>query len=523
LAAERPIVAPPGRGSDSDVGSTQARRAVHDLALTVGALLVLRLVLLWTNGLPLHFDEAQYYGWSLEPDWGYYSKPPMIAWLIAAATAVCGDTEACVRAPAPIATALAAFVCGLLAMRLSGPRAGLWAGVAVATMPLVAFYGGAITTDSPLLLCWALALYALVRASDAGCDSGRGNGGWWLACGVACGLGLLTKYSFGAFALTALAWLLVDSRRRAILLTRGPWAGVAVAAAIWAPNVAWNVGHGFATLDHTAEISRAGGSVGRFNPASLAEFVAVQPLLLGGPIALAAALGWLRASRDNEAVRLGWHAFWPMAGLIAAQALFTRAHANWAAPALIGAAIAGAAWLASSANAAGPRTRWFGVGVGANLVVMALLALGPLAAPRWPAAWQQADPYARLRGWPELGRTVAAALAERPDLQVLSPDRRILSELIYYARPHAYPVRAWNPEGTRTDHYRLLRDLAADPDARRGAYLLVAREGSVQEAALRVAFETVTPVGAYDGPVGSRRPERHLLIEVRGFLGYPSR
>ncbi|MFZ4758154.1 MAG: ArnT family glycosyltransferase [Burkholderiaceae bacterium] len=489
--------------------------------MIVGALLVLRLGLLWLHDLPLQFDEAQYYGWSLEPAWGYYSKPPMIAWSIAAATAVCGDAQACVRAPAPILTAFAAFVCGLLVMRLSGARAGLWAGVAIATMPLVAFYGGAITTDSPLLLCWAVALYTLVRASDP--EGGRVNGGWWIACGIACGLGLMSKYSFGVFAVTALAWLIADPRRRGFLRTWGPWGCAAVAAVIWAPNVAWNVEHGFATLGHTAEISRAGGSVERFNLAALAEFVAAQPLLLGVPIALAAARAWMRASRDNAAVALGWHAFWPMALVIGAQALFTRAHANWAAPALIGAAIAGAAWLASPARGQAPRTRWFRVAVGCNLAVMVLLAVGPFLAPALPAAWQRLDPYARLRGWPELGREVAAVLVARPGLRVLSPDRRILSEMIYYARPHAYPVAAWNPEGTRTDHYRLLRDLAGDPDAPRRAYLFVGREGGFDPDVLRAAFETLTPVGTYDGPVGSRRPERHLLIEVRGFRGYPTR
>ena len=520
MAVGRPVIASPRRESNAlPRGSAQAGRVVAELALIVGTLLVLRLGLLWLHGLPLQFDEAQYYGWSLEPAWGYYSKPPMIAWSIAAATAVCGDSQACVRSPAPIATALAAFVCGLLAMRLSSARAGLWTGVAVATMPLVAFYGGAITTDSPLLLCWAVALYTLVRASDP--DTSAVNAGWWTACGVACGLGLMSKYSFGVFALTALAWLLADPRRRAFLRTGGPWGCAAVAAVIWAPNVAWNIEHGFATLGHTAEISRAGGSVERFNLAALAEFVAAQPMLLGLPIALAAAMAWVRAGRDDAAVRLGWHAFWPMAAVIGAQALFTRAHANWAAPALIGAAIAGAAWLASPARGQAPRTRWFGIAVGCNLAVMGLLAIGPFVAPALPAAWQRLDPYARLRGWPELGREVAAVLVARPGLRVLSPDRRILSELIYYARPYAYPVAAWNPEGTRTDHYRLLRDLPGDPDAARRAYLFVAREGSFDDSMLRAAFETVTPAGVYEGPVGSRRSERHLLIEVRGFRGYP--
>jgi hypothetical protein len=83
----------------------------------------------------------------------------------------------------------------------------------------------------------------------------------------------------------------------------------------------------------TAPLSPASGGTGR-------STLTANNVLLGVPIALAAARAWMRASRDNAAVALGWHAFWPMALVIGAQALFTRAHANWAAPALIGAAMA---------------------------------------------------------------------------------------------------------------------------------------------------------------------------------------
>ena len=56
----------------------------------LGLLLAVRLVALKFNATDLFFDEAQYWSWSLEPAFGYYSKPPLIAWVIGAATAVCG-------------------------------------------------------------------------------------------------------------------------------------------------------------------------------------------------------------------------------------------------------------------------------------------------------------------------------------------------------------------------------------------------------------------------------------------------
>ena len=41
-----------------------------------------RIVALALNPIELYADESQYWVWSLQLDWGYFSKPPMIAWLI---------------------------------------------------------------------------------------------------------------------------------------------------------------------------------------------------------------------------------------------------------------------------------------------------------------------------------------------------------------------------------------------------------------------------------------------------------
>src|SRR5262245_47889921 len=80
------------------------------LAAVLAGLLAFRIAALAFNRTDLFFDEAQYWVWSLEPAFGYYSKPPLIAWTITAATAVCGDGEFCVRLPSPILHTLTAFV-----------------------------------------------------------------------------------------------------------------------------------------------------------------------------------------------------------------------------------------------------------------------------------------------------------------------------------------------------------------------------------------------------------------------------
>ncbi|MDD3530970.1 MAG: hypothetical protein PHS77_13950, partial [Gallionellaceae bacterium] len=62
-------------------------------------LLILAILTAWRvlaaahSGIELYADEAQYWTWSLAPAWGYYSKPPMVAWAIWLGTSIFGDGE----------------------------------------------------------------------------------------------------------------------------------------------------------------------------------------------------------------------------------------------------------------------------------------------------------------------------------------------------------------------------------------------------------------------------------------------
>src|SRR5688572_16058438 len=163
----------------------------------LGLLLLARLVALGLNGTDLFFDEAQYWSWSLEPAWGYYSKPPLIAWVIGAATAVCGSGEFCIRLPSPLLHTATALMVFLIGRRLYDTQTGLWSALAFATLPGVSLSAGIISTDVPLLLCWAVALWAFIELIER-------PEAWWpsLVLGVAFGLGLNAKYAMVFFPLS---------------------------------------------------------------------------------------------------------------------------------------------------------------------------------------------------------------------------------------------------------------------------------------------------------------------------------
>ena len=79
--------------------------------------------------------------------------------------------------------------------------------------------------------------------------SRRGDGRWWLAAGVAAGLGLLSKYSalfLGAgHACSGCSWI---ARQRRWLASPWPYLGAVLALLIFAPNLVWQSQHHWETF-----------------------------------------------------------------------------------------------------------------------------------------------------------------------------------------------------------------------------------------------------------------------------------
>ena len=65
-------------------------------------LLIVRLFAIFVTPLELGVDEAQYWVWSQDLSLGYYSKPPLIAWIIWITHSAIGHSSFGVRIFAPI-------------------------------------------------------------------------------------------------------------------------------------------------------------------------------------------------------------------------------------------------------------------------------------------------------------------------------------------------------------------------------------------------------------------------------------
>src|ERR1700745_166767 len=103
--------------------------------VAVIAITAARLVLLAVQSADLYPDEAQYWLWSLHPALGYYSKPPLVGWLIAATTALVGDSEFGIRLAAPFLHFGAGLLIFASARRLYSPRIAAWSAIAYGSLP----------------------------------------------------------------------------------------------------------------------------------------------------------------------------------------------------------------------------------------------------------------------------------------------------------------------------------------------------------------------------------------------------
>jgi hypothetical protein len=469
----------------------------------VAAITALRLAWLALQPADLFPDEAQYWVWSQRLALGYYSKPPLVAWLIAATTGLFGDSEFAVRLSAPLLHAGAAIFGYGIGARLYDRRVGFWAALTYVSLPGVSVSSFIISTDAPLLLFWAAALYAFVRARE------EGGWGWWLAVGLAAGLGLLAKFAMAYWLLSALGFVLVFPAERRLLRPLLTAAGIALL--LYSPNFWWNWSNGFVSYLHTRDNAALSGPL--FHPDALIEFFAAQfgvfgPLLFAGLILLTAT--W-RGIAEQRARLLAAFSL-PTLVMMIAVSLLSRAHANWAAPAYVAATVLVVAWALQR----GWR-RLIALSIALHLAAVGLLFTGRDALAAFgldvPA---QYDPLRRVRGWRELGTEVGKELAAHPGLTLFADDREVLAALIYYIRPHPLDAVKWKVTSRIQDQWDLTNGLGK----RLGeSFLLVSEHELINE--MEPSFAAIERLRPIVIPLGPGAVRTYTLYIARGFKGYP--
>lgn len=242
------------------------RRLICLLILKVLAIIA---VILYA-GIELGPDEAQYWTWSQALDWGYYSKPPGIAWQIWLGTKIVGQTEGGVRSLTVIVAIFQSLLVYQLALHAGLlSRTAFWCALFMAFCPLGIVGSLLAITDVGFLLCWTGACLTVVSALNRQQTPDLVKVGSWILVGA---LFKWPIYFFWLFVLLAYHWYFPTVKKVKFLI------GILISLMGLLPSLVWNWFHDWATFRHVYATLQ-GGNSSRL-AGNLFEFIGSQALLL---------------------------------------------------------------------------------------------------------------------------------------------------------------------------------------------------------------------------------------------------
>jgi hypothetical protein len=378
--------------------------------------------------LDLAPDEAHYWDWSRHLDWSYYSKGPLVAWLIRISDALAGTWAQGFPGGEMLAVRLPAVICGALLLvsvyvltnQVFGREPLALAVVAVAlTLPVVAAGSSLMTIDSPYTCCWGWALVFGHRAIFGGSRWG------WPAAGLMVGLGILAKYTMVLWLPSVGLFLLASSDRRRLFVSRGFWIMTGVAVTCSVPIVWWNIAHDWVSFRHVQGLAGLQEDAG-IRWLGPVVYIGTQCglFLVFWFIVWAAAMVVHRPWRKTDpGVQYLWWMSAPMFAVFLAFSFKTGGgEPNWPVTAYISGLVLAAPWLVR--QLASPHV-WFRRCVAANLVLTCtagviltvgahhsdwmqpvLVRIAGAPTPQRPQPLRRVDPTCRLRGWRRLAAEV---------------------------------------------------------------------------------------------------------------------
>ena len=488
-----------------------------------------RLCYLIISPLELAMDEAYYRDWGRLPDWGYYSKPPLIAWINTASSALFGAGEFGVRLPAVLMGAAGLAALFYLARRLFNDRTAFWAVLLTALSPGACLLNFVMTIDAPLMFSWLFALLFLWRALEGDILTSKR---WWLLLSLAIGLGVLGKQMMLVFPVLMLLFLAVSRADRFWLRTPWPWLATLAGIVFLLPPLWWNAAHDWITFQHSAQHFEGNSSPWRFLQ-TVPDFVAGQILIVSPLTALPFLViaGRLTRSRaflkDRRLLLLLVFSFLPLL-LFFVESFRQRMNANWPAVFYPAAIILTAAWLTGALSVGSTaaenlwrrRIRFWAPATGAVLVILTY-GLSFIFAHAGSLAGRT-NPLSSLTGWRQLAGEVDALRRSLPRADrvfFVVDHRETAAELAFYL-PDQPRVFLWkgNRE-TITSQY----DLWPGPDEKMKGWdaVCIFRSQNPPSEALASAFATVSTAEPLVIPLGGDTRRRFTILIGEKLQSWP--
>ncbi|MBF0456390.1 MAG: glycosyltransferase family 39 protein [Nitrospirae bacterium] len=456
-------------GAGGRINQMNNSGTIHSGRLSYGTLLIGALSLislfrvfyiLW-GPLDLSPDEALYWDCTRRPELSYYTKGPLIVYLMLLSTHVFGTNVFGVRILAVVFAALSSvYLYKLCVSMFSDTEKGRLTGFAAAMLfqiiPLYAAYGVIFTIDSPFVFLWIASLYIFWKIIAEEERDKQSCYVLWIVLGVLTGIGFMAKYIMALFYICAFLFLLLTENRR-LLKTPKPYVSFIAGILALSPVIIWNAAHGWATLRHTAGHAHVADGF-KILPLSFLEFTGSQlgvvtPVVL---VLILIALFRLRGSLTGNFM------FWfsiPVLLFFTVKSIQGKVQANWPMTGYI-TGIAAASWVYYTKDA----FKEMSIHAKRTIVIGTAAAALVTAVGHFPVVLHlnpDNDPAARLRGWREFGTAITAlygelkqegkAYAYGTEVFLFSDKYQVTAEMAFYAKgnPLVYCINL----GRRTNEY----------------------------------------------------------------------
>ena len=488
----------------------------------LGLVVIWRVTFLCISPLDLAPDEAYYWDWGRWLSWGYYSKPPMIAWINAATRTLFGAQTWAVRLPAALFSSGAVLLLFLLARRMFDSRTAFWAAAATLASPGSSAAGAVMTIDAPLLFFWALALYSSWRLFDKSEKSRF----WALILMLALALGMLSKQMMMMFILCLMIFLSISARF--ILRKPAIWVILFLPFLSLLPSVIWNEHHLWITFQHTSHHFDSGNG-GLLKPvATMFEFIGSQ-LGVVSPVTFAilavagsAALFTLnRQSRESRFLLV--FSVLPLYVFLLLS-LRQGINPNWPATYYPAGMVFLSAWAFDKFGVAGKLAGWRkafrpGVYIGAGMALIVYIlafTLGPAGLPL-----KLNDPTKRMRGWSEFAAIVSTCRADLPDKDrtfIMATSRQYCAEIAFYGEGNPVTYRWPGEDGIIGTQYEIWNG----PEDKKGWNALIVQETRWPlPDGLVNSFREVERMGDYSVEISARDRRDFSIYVGRELISWP--
>ncbi|MBV1903100.1 MAG: glycosyltransferase family 39 protein [Marinosulfonomonas sp.] len=384
--------------------------------LIVGLITGLRLIALFYSQADIFAQEAQYWLLGQRLEFGYYSEPPLLAWVIRATTDLAAsNTPFWVRLPAPVFHALTALILAAVAGRLHDARAAIWTAVTYLTIPLVSVGSIIISSEAVMAPFIAMGLLFYLRLTDSGHLSDA------LLAGLSIGLAVMANYTGVYFLLCVVLTTAFAPRFR--ISAPNAIASLFIFALVVSPNIYWTLANDINFVGRTLNIANWGGngqSNMPINFVDLGEFLLSQFFAIG-PFIFATLIFLPFAKRKTRPAGLLLFAL-PIIALACFQALLSRATVNLAFAAYPAVSLVAVIWLIEA------KARWLWMSLLVNGA--AAIGIGFLATQAESLYLGRDQPIlAQYLGRDEISREILELADTYPGAAIVSDDDAILADL----------------------------------------------------------------------------------------------